>query len=314
MRRHLALSLVLILAAAGNAFAGAEARMAGKVLDGVTKEPIPNAVVKYEAVEGKTVKSEVKSKKDGKFAVFVLDGSIKYKFTVSADGYESTEETLKLALGGTTDKNWEIYKPGARPAEGGAVPAGGGVVVSKADPSVVLFNEGAILANSKDYAGAIAKWNEAIALKPDMTAAWMALAKTYNRQKEYPKAIEAANKVLEIDDSDTEMLSILNQAYSATGDKANAAKYAAKLPKNANALYNDAAKAINANDDGSAEGLLKQAITADESFALAHYELGMIYVRAGKSAEAKTALSKYLELDPSGKNAATAKEMMAYLK
>lgn len=312
MRRHLALSLVLILAVAGNAFAGAEARMAGKVIDGVTKEPIPNAVVKLEAVEGKTVKSEAKAKGDGKYALFVLDGSIRYKFTVTAPGYETTEETLKLALGGTTDKNWELYKPGTQVVEG---PAGtSGAVVSKADPSVILFNEGAALSNAKDYAGAIAKWNEAIALKPDMTAAHMALAKTHLRQKDYANAIVSANKVLEIDDSDTEMMSILHQAYTATGDKANAAKYASKLPKNANALYNDAAKAINANDDATAEGLLKQAITADDGFALAHYELGMIYVRAGKSAEARTALSKYLQLDPNGKNAPTAKEMMAYLK
>ena len=312
MRRHLALSLVLILAVAGNAFAGAEARMAGKVIDGVTKEPIANAVVKLEAVEGKTVKSEAKSKGDGKYALFVLDGSIRYKFTVSAPGYETTEETLKLALGGTTDKTWELFKPGTRVED---APAGTpGAVVSKADPSVVLFNEGAALSNAKDYAGAIAKWNEAIALKPDMTAAHMALAKTYLRQKEYDKAIVSANKVLEVDDSDTEMMSILHQAYTATGDKTNAAKYASKLPKNANALYNDAAKAINANDDNTAEGLLKQAIAADDSFALAHYELGMIYVRAGKSAEAKTALTKYLQLDPNGKNAPTAKEMMAYLK
>lgn len=312
MRRHLALSLVLILAVAGNAFAGAEARMAGKVIDGVTKEPIANAVVKLEAVEGKTVKSEAKSKGDGKYALFVLDGSIRYKFTVSAPGYETTEETLKLALGGTTDKNWELFKPGTRVED---APAGApGAVVSKADPSVVLFNEGAALSNAKDYAGAIAKWNEAIALKPDMTAAHMALAKTYLRQKEYDKAIVSANKVLEVDDSDTEMMSVLHQAYTATGDKTNAAKYASKLPKNANALYNDAAKAINANDDNTAEGLLKQAIAADDSFALAHYELGMIYVRAGKSAEAKAALTKYLQLDPNGKNAPTAKEMMAYLK
>lgn len=314
MRRHLALSLVLILAVAGNAFAGAEARMAGKVIDGVTKEPIPNAVVKLEAVEGKTVKSEAKAKGDGKYALFVLDGSIRYKFTVSAPGYETTEETLKLALGGTTDKNWELFKPGTQVVAGTAAGAAAGAVVSKSDPAVVLFNEGATLSNAKDYAGAIAKWNEAIALKPDMTAAHMALAKTHLRQKNYAQAIVAANKVLEIDDSDTEMMSVLHQAYTATGDKANAAKYASKLPKDANALYNDAAKAINANDDGTAEGLLKQAIAADDAFALAHYELGMIYVRAGKSAEAKSALTKYLELDPKGKNASTAKEMMAYLK
>src|SRR5687767_10226212 len=94
MRRTLALSLVMMLAAAGNAFAGAEARMAGKVIDGATKQPIADAVVKWDAIEGKTIKGTIKTKGDGKFAVFVLDGSIRYKFNVSAPGYDTVEETL----------------------------------------------------------------------------------------------------------------------------------------------------------------------------------------------------------------------------
>ena len=312
MRRHLALSLVLILAAAGNAFAGAEARMAGKIVDGVTGKPIANAVVKWEAVEGKTIKGSIKAKADGGYAVFVLDGSIRYKFTISADGYTPVEDTLKLALGGTTDKKWELFKPGAE----AAAPAGAAAAVAtkSADPAVVAYNDGAGLANAKDYPGAVAKFTEAVTLKPDLTAAWIALAKVHLRQKEYAKAIAAANKVLEVDDADLDMIGILAEAYGATGDKASAAKYQAKLPKNASALYNDAAKKINAGDDAAAESLLKQAVAADGNFALAHYELGMVYVRSGKSAEAKAALTKYLELDPKGVNAATAKEMMGYLK
>ena len=53
---------------------------------------------------------------------------------------------------------------------------------------------------------------------------------------------------------------------------------------------------------------------ADAAFSQSYYELGMIYVRSGKTAEAKANLEKYLELDPSGRDAATAKEMMNYLK
>ena len=60
--------------------------------------------------------------------------------------------------------------------------------------------------------------------------------------------------------------------------------------------------------------MLKQAVAADEKFAAAYYELGMIYVRAGKNAAARTNLQKYLELDPNGKDAATAKEMLNYVK
>jgi hypothetical protein len=40
----------------------------------------------------------------------------------------------------------------------------------------------------------------------------------------------------------------------------------------------------------------------------------MIYVRSGKNADAKANLEKYLQLEPNGKEAATAKEMLKYVK
>ncbi|HYC93041.1 MAG TPA: tetratricopeptide repeat protein [Thermoanaerobaculia bacterium] len=313
MRRNLALSLVLILAAAGNAFAGSEGRMTGKIVDAATKKPIPNATLKVEAIEGKNLKVDGKVKADGSFALMLIDATIRYKYIVAAPGYDTREEVIKLKIGENATRDFELYKAGTSP---GAAPAAGGVapVPAKADPAVTAYNEGAALANAQDYDGAIKKFEEAVAAKPNLTAGWIALAKTTFRQKQHAKAIVAANKVLEIDDSDTEMLSILAQSYAATGDKANAAKVQAKLPKNAGALYNDAAKLINSGDDAAAEKLLKQAVDADAAFAMAHYQLGMIYVRTGKSAEAKAALSKYLELEPNGSEAATAKEMMGYLK
>jgi Tfp pilus assembly protein PilF len=78
-------------------------------------------------------------------------------------------------------------------------------------------------------------------------------------------------------------------------------------------LFNEAARLINAGKDAEAEPLLKQAITIDDKMAMAYYELGMVYVRGGKSADAKTNLTKYLELDPKGRDADTAKEMLKYL-
>ena len=70
----------------------------------------------------------------------------------------------------------------------------------------------------------------------------------------------------------------------------------------------------NAGKDADAEPLLKQAIAADDKFAQAYYELGMINVRLGKNADAKANLQKYLDLEPNGKDAATAKEMLKYVK
>lgn len=306
MRRTLALSLIMSLFVTANLFAVGEARMTGKLLDADTKQPIADGVIKLEATSGKTVKVEQKSKKDGSFTIFVLDGTLMYKFTISAPGYATYEETIKMKLGETNIRNFELNKPGqavAAPADSKPV----------ADPAVEAYNAGAALSNKGDSAAALAKFEEAVAIKPDLTAGWMALAKVAVKEKQYQKAIDAAKKGLEIDDEDTDMWLVLYQSYKALGDNTNAAAAEKKLPVNASKLFNEAAKLINEGKDGEAEDVLKRAVVADEKMAIAWYELGMVYARTGKNAEAKQALNKYLELEPKGKDAPTAKEMLGYL-
>src|SRR5207247_5763258 len=125
----------------------------------------------------------------------------------------------------------------------------------------------------------------------------------YVRTKAYTKAIDAANKAIAVTGEDPDMFSVLADAYTATGQKEKAAEYRKKLPADANALFNEAARLINEGKDNQAEPLLKQAISANDKMAVAYYELGMLYVRASKNADAKTNLQKYLELDPNGKDA-----------
>lgn len=309
MRRSLSLSVIASLFLTANLFAVGEARMTGKVLDAATKAPIEGASIKLEATSGKTVKLEEKSRKGGAFTVFVLDGTLQYKFTVSATGYNPYEEVIKMKLGETNVREFQLYKVGTGPA----APPGAEPAQAKPDPAVEAYNAGAALSNSGDTAGAMAKFQEAVALKPDLTAGWMALAKVAVKEKKYQMAIDAAKKALEIDDEDSDMWLALYQSYSALGDKANAAIAEKKMPANPSKLFNEAARLINEGKDGEAEESLKRAVAVDDKFAVAWYELGMVYVRAGKSAEAKAALTKYLELEPKGKDAATAKEMLGYL-
>jgi tetratricopeptide (TPR) repeat protein len=305
MRKQLIIGVIL-LAFAASAFAIGEARMTGKVIDAATKEPIANANIKYESTEKRKIEDTVAVKNDGTFALFLIDGTIRYKFTISAPGYVPFEQTMKLDIGANNFRNFELVKQSAATAPAAAAAA--------ADPAVEAYNEGALLANNGDNAGARAKFEEAVAAKPGLTAGWIALAKVNLKLKDYPKAIEAANKVLEIDNEDAVMWSILFDSYTALGDKQKAAEAKAKMPANPSVLFNDAARLINDGKDAQAEGLLKQAVALDENMAVAWYQLGMLYTRAQKNAEAKAAFQKYLEVDPNGSEVETVKQLLAYLK
>lgn len=307
MRRIFSLT-ILVLAFAADAFAIGQARITGKITDAVTKKPIENAVVSAKAVEAKTFKEDYKAKKDGNYAIFLVDGTIKYEFTWSAPGYQPFSDVMKLKLGEPNVRDIQLVPAGV--ATTATVPAS----EIKIDPSIAAFNEGAQLANEGKDAEALAKFSSAVAAKPDLVAGWQAIARVQHRNKKWAEAIAAATKAAELDPEDTDMYVILFDAYTATGEKTKAAEAKAKMPANASVLFNDAAKAINEGKDAEAEKLLKQAVAADEKFAPAFYELGMVYVRMGKNADAKTNLQKYLELEPSGKDAPTAKEMLKYVK
>lgn len=309
MRKTAALCVLALMAIAGNAFAGAEGRLTGKVLDAATKEPIANAVIHVSATEARKFEQDYKAEKDGTYKIFLIDATIKYKFTVSAPGHAPYEETLKLKIGDTTAKDFMLGTGAAAPAAG-TTPA----AAPKADPNVAAYNDGAKAYNEGNFKEAAAKFAEAVKGKPDLIAGWEALARTELKLKEYPKAIEAATKALDLAPDESDMFAVLADSYEATGDKAKAAEWKKKLPMDAAGAFNAAAALINKNNDTEAEPLLKQAIAADEKFAPAYFELGMLYIRTGKMADAKTALETYLKLDPNGKNAATAKETLQYVK
>lgn len=308
MRRTFALGVLAIMAVAGNAFALGEARMQGKITDAATHKPIPNAVITIDAISGHTVHNEFKTDKDGVYRFLILDGTLTYKFTYKAEGYAPVEFTFKPVLGDVNTKDVTMAPGSAGGAVAGAVPT------AKANPGVAAYNEAAAMANEGKVPEAIAKLEEAVTAKPDLTAGYEALAKLYLRSKNYEKAIDRANKALEIDTDNQDMFSVLAESYTAKGDKVKAAEYRKKLPADASAMFNEAARLINTGKDGEAEPLLKGAIAANDKFAQAYYELGMLYVRTQKNADAKTNLQKYLELEPTGKDAATAKEMLNYVK
>src|SRR3954447_20220220 len=179
MRRTLALSVLALLVVAGNAFALGEARVQGKITDAATHKPIPNVVITVDATTGHSVHNEFKADKDGVYRFLILDGTLMYKFTYKAPGYNNVEQTMKLALGDINTKDVTMAPAGSNaPAGTAAAPT-----AAKANPAVAAYNEGAELANANKIPEAIAKMEEAVAAKPDLTAGYQGLAKLYVRNK-----------------------------------------------------------------------------------------------------------------------------------
>ncbi|HUP65902.1 MAG TPA: carboxypeptidase regulatory-like domain-containing protein [Thermoanaerobaculia bacterium] len=297
---------VLLSGFATSALAIGEARMTGKVID-AEGNPIPDVTITAEAIAGKTIKETLKTNKEGRFTLFVLDGTLRYRLTYEKEGFAIHQEEVKMRL--LPNRNdVEIRLLSAQAAQELAVGRG------EADPAILLYNEGVDLANQKMIPEAIAKMEEAVALKNDFTAAHMALAKLYSRSENWPKAISCANAALEIAIEDDAMFSILAQAYEKTGDQAKAKEFKMKAPADPVSLFNEAARLINDGKDTDAQPLLARAIGADDKFAPAHYEMGMIYVRSGDNPNAKKHLQRYLAIEPNGKDAELAKEMLKYVQ
>jgi len=311
MRRSIAVALLAVAAIATNSFAVVQARIGGKITDSMTKAPIPNATILVVSAKDAPhkFKQEVKAAKDGTYGIYLLDGTMFYDWTWSAPGYKPYTDTFRLDLSKPNVRDIELD-----PANATAAAAPATAQAPKVDPTVAAFNEGASLANQGKVDEAIAKIEQAVAAKPDLAAGYEALGRLYLRQKNYPKAIENANKAVAIDPDASDMYAVLYDAYTATGQKDKAAEVKPKMPANPGMLFNDAAKLINSGKDAEAEPLLKQAIAADDTFARAYYELGMLDVRLGKNADAKTNLQKYIDLDPKGKDVSTAKEMLKYVQ
>src|ERR687888_65583 len=107
MRKTLAMTLLALMVVAANAFAVGEGRIQGHVTDAVTKKPIAGAIIHFEAASGRTVKQEYKSDKNGEYRFLILDATLPYNFTWSADGYQPVQERLKLKPGDLTTRDVE---------------------------------------------------------------------------------------------------------------------------------------------------------------------------------------------------------------
>lgn len=313
LRTLAVLAWLAILATPARLGAVGQGRVTGKVTDSAGN-PVEGVIVTVTTSQIKNLKIPVKTDKNGQYGLIVNDATLRYHMKFEKEGYNPAERDEKFKIGEATIIDQKLLKPSEAPASKGAASA----APSASDLAAKSYNEGVDLMNAGDKEGAAKKFQEAAEKNPDLPQAWQALTTIAYEKKDWGKTLEYGQKATDLDPSDTNLYGILADAAIKSGDKKAAAewqkKYAEAHPDSPEILYNKGIDAYNKKNLKEAESMLTKAVEAKPDFALAHFWLGMTSFTLNKKAAAREHLEKYLELEPGGSEASTAKEILPLLK
>jgi len=180
------------------------------------------------------------------------------------------------------------------------------------------------LEKAGNYDQAITILQEATTADPSKDLLWAYLGDAYRGAKKYPEAAEAYQKALQINPNSGAYHNGLADAYAKSGqtEKAMAEWNAAATAEPANAAtyyFNEGAVLTNTGKVDDAITAFDKTIQIDPKRADAYYwkgvnMIGKATLKGDKMVAPEgtaDAFNKYLELDPSGKYADAAKQMLA---
>jgi len=307
--------LTLLLAAAAQA--GTQGRVTGKVVDSAGNA-VEGATITITTPSIRNFKLSVATKKNGTYGFIVNDATMLYDLKIEKEGFAALNlakqkfSTIEI----TNVPPQTMLKPSEAPS--GKAGAAAVATPSTSGQAAVAYNAAVDLLNSGDKAGAEAKLKEAVAKNPDLPQAWQALAVVAHQNKDWAKTLEYGQKALDLDPSATNLYGMMTDAAEKSGDKKAAAEWRKKYdeanPDSPEILYNKGVEAYNKGKMKDAEAALSKAVEAKPDLAMGHFLLGMVSFNLNKKAAAREHLQKYLELDPNGKEAATAKEVLPLVK
>lgn len=186
------------------------------------------------------------------------------------------------------------------------------------DTAIRIYNLGAESSRAGNRDAAIAHLKQAIEIDPTLDQAYTALGQVLIVKKDFKQAAEVMDKLLARSPQNLEALTIRYEALNAAGDKAGAkaaqeAMKSVQASQNPDELFKQGVAQYNAGNPESAIETLAQAVAADPKHAKAHFMLGLAYA-SSNGAKAKEHLQTFLKLAPNDPDAATAKEMLTFIK
>lgn len=193
-----------------------------------------------------------------------------------------------------------------------------------------IFDQGNALYAQNNYPEAAGFFEKAVPLAKDknLPIVLAKLGDTYHKARQFDKAAENYQKAIELKPGEATYHNGLGNAYAELGKIPEAAeefKKAAEIdPAQASRFYfNYGAIMYNSGKMDEASGAFKKAVEIDPSFADAHFLLAQTmmgevsYDEDGNVIPAEgqiEALNAYLELEPDGKNAPAAQQLLQTLQ
>ena len=189
-----------------------------------------------------------------------------------------------------------------------------------------IFDQGNVLMTEQKYAEAAQMFEQALPLakEKNLPVVLARLAESYEKARQLPKAIENYQKAIEVRPEDATFHNNLGHVYAEMGKISEAAaefKKAAELdpPQASRYYYNYGAVMYNTGKMDEAAAAFKKATEIDPKYADAYFLEGQALMgKATMDADGRVvappgtaeAFQTYLSLEPNGKNAAAAQQLL----
>lgn len=310
MKRFWIASAALLLLGFGSGTAWAQAGAArGTVVD-AAGEPIAEATVAIEYLEGLPISFETQTNDSGQFTQVGLRSG-RYKFTVTKEGYRGTFIEHSITVGEPT-RLPPIQLLAMEQARAQQAEEDGQTIATR-------FNEGIAMAQAGQFDEAAAVFNELLETVPEFPEAHFNLGYIHSQRQEWVQAEAEYKLALEQRPDYPDAKMALSSVYQRTGRGDEAAALIADAAREGSAggqvFFNLGIVHLNAGKQVEAIEAFKKAEELDPDNPEIQYYLATLLVGQGATDEAVERLEKYLAMSPENpQNVATAQGLLQALK
>ncbi|MCB1043384.1 MAG: tetratricopeptide repeat protein [Acidobacteria bacterium] len=311
--KKLALLAGLVLAA--NAYAQMVGIVQGSVLD-TQGVGLANVHLKFTGIDADPpFEREITTDEHGKFTLAGLK-PIEFEVYAKKEGYNDQIHRYKQNMG-----KQELFMTMMTMEEAYADALEKGLIEApKEDPkadAIDFYNEAVPLYKNEDYDGAMELLSQAIEKDPELAHALKLAAYCAVKKESWKDGLNYAERFLALEPEDLNMSKLALEAARMLNDTDTESKYRDQVKEiegvTPETLYNEAVVAMNADNDDLAAAKLNELLKLDATYAIAHYYLGHINVRAGEFEEAVKHLKQFIKIDPKHELAEEAKDLIVTL-